>query len=150
MVSQLLTNGSIHHVPPTFTPPIVTSDNLPGILPPPASDLKDQPIEDLQKELALEKKNKTPYVPLFLRKSVHLGTRSNTFASDDRKTIPRHKSSNYDLKKIFHGFTAAAHRDQKINLHEFHGESNGDAYQDWLLQVEAVFDYKKYKDPKLV
>lgn len=39
---------------------------------------------------------------------------------------------------------------QKLHLLQFSGENNGDAFMDRILQVESVFEYKNYSNPKWV
>lgn len=40
--------------------------------------------------------------------------------------------------------------DHKVSIPEFSGETNGDAYLDWLIKVESIFNLKAYGDPKRV
>lgn len=49
---------------------------------------------------------------------------------------------------IYKDFQATSHGDQKFNIPKFDGEHNSDAFMDWLLQVEAMFNYKQFRNPK--
>lgn len=55
-----------------------------------------------------------------------------------------------DIHRIYKDFQATSHRDQKLNIPKFNGEHNDDVFMDWLLQVEVLFDYKQFRDPKRV
>lgn len=43
-----------------------------------------------------------------------------------------------------------SHSDQKENIHEFNDENSKDAFMDWILVVQSVFDYKQYHRHKRV
>lgn len=56
------------------------------------------------------------------------------------------KNPNHVYQQILKDFQVASHADEKLNLPKF----NGDGFMDWLLQGEAVFTYKQFRDPKRV
>lgn len=55
-----------------------------------------------------------------------------------------------DIHQIYRDFQAASHSDQKFNILEFNGEHNNDIFMNMILQVEAVFVYQQFRDPKPV
>lgn len=70
--------------------------------------------------------------------------------TDRDARVPSHgKALTIDhILRVYQDFKRASHSDQKLNLPEFMGESNGDTLMDWIIQDESVSEYKKYKHPK--
>lgn len=93
---------------------------------------------------------KQVYLPPWKRKSPPSETRRhNGDFEDDQDNTPRGQPlSHADIHQIYQNFQVASHGEQKLNLSEFSGESNGDVFMDWLLQVKSVLEYKKYIDPQ--
>lgn len=76
-------------------------------------------------------------------------TRSNQGDLEEEQHTPNHVSQP-DYQQIYWDFQAASYSYQKLNLPQSSGEFHGDIFMDWLLQLESIFHYKKFRDSKRV
>lgn len=122
-LSSQVPASSVFHSHSIFTPPLITQNDLLGLLRSPSFTTVDSmQFQALQAEMADMRKLLTgapSSFPPYLHKSIDL---------DERELFPRDKPlTQVDLQHVFNGFTAASLSDQKFTLPEFSGESNGDA-----------------------
>lgn len=130
-----------------FSPPIVTTYPIPPVPVDPLQSLQSE-MADIKKLLVAQQKPPTYVAPPFRRQCDD----PVILNSDDEREGNKKDGSftTADIHQLYKDFQAASLSDQKLSLPEFTGETNGDAFIDWMLQIDAIFSYKHYGDPKRV
>lgn len=122
------------------------------------TQVAQQPSHDLHAkldklaQLILASYKQSPYVPPHARKLLDLENMMFDGEVDDDHDLRKRGKvlTTTGIPRIYTYFQATLHGDKKLNIPEFNGEHNGDVFIVWLLEVDVVFDYKQFRDPKRV